>query len=97
MVSVLLEDENIRVHVNAGMSLREIARKAGSSMEFGCRVGDCSTCVAYVKSGIELLSAKQEKEEQVLKMLGTPAMHLRLMCQCSVQADEGEIVISYCS
>lgn len=95
MATVVLLDDNIKVKVSEGTTLRKIALKTGASMEFGCRVGDCSTCVAYVENGMEHLNAMSEKESKVLAMLGVQTDGLRLMCQCQVESAEGEIEISY--
>lgn len=95
MVSVFLKDDNIKVNVPSGKNFREIARKAGASMEFGCRVGDCSTCAAKVITGNELLSEINEKETLALLAIGEYEGDLRLMCQCTIEAEEGEIEISY--
>ncbi len=95
MATIVLLDDNIRVKVSDGTTLRKVALKTGASMEFGCRVGDCSTCVAYVESGMEYLNEKSEKEHKVLQMLGEDTRELRLMCQCEVNASEGEVLISY--
>jgi len=95
MVTVILKDDNIIAHTSVGKSLREVARKSGASMEFGCRVGDCSTCIAKVIRGKELLNPINAKELLVLEAIGTQDDSLRLMCQCSVEAMEGEIEISY--
>lgn len=94
MATVVFSDDNIRVKVPVGMTVREAAGKCGSSLEFGCRVGDCSTCVAHVTEGMLLLSDKTEKELAALKMIGSDISELRLMCQCKVRCEEGEIVIS---
>mgnify|MGYP002629853235 CR=1 FL=1 len=95
MVSVFLKDDNIKVNVSTGKSLREIARKSGASMEFGCRIGDCSTCVAKVLTGNNLLNKINAKELLALNAMGTNEENLRLMCQCNIEAEEGEIIISY--
>ena len=95
MVTVFLKEDNIKASVAKGKSLREVARKSGASMEFGCRVGDCSTCIAKVVKGNELLSEINAKELLVLEAIGSEDKNLRLMCQCSVEAEEGEIEISY--
>lgn len=95
MVTVILKDDNIKATVTKGKSLREVARKSGASMEFGCRVGDCSTCIAQVIKGNDLLSERNYKEDLVLDVIGPTEKTLRLMCQCSVEAEEGEIEISY--
>ncbi len=95
MINIFLEDDNINVKVPKDKSLRYVATKTGASMEFGCRVGDCLTCIAKVKSGMQYLNDKNEKEIRALEILASDVSGLRLMCQCSVKADEGEIVISY--
>ena len=95
MVSLFLKDDNIKINVTQGKTLREIAKKSGASMEFGCRVGDCSTCIAKVTRGKELLNPINAKELLVLEAIGAQDDSLRLMCQCSVAAMEGEIEISY--
>ena len=95
MVTIFLQNDNIRVKVPLDTTLREVATKTGASMEFGCRVGDCTTCVAHVRSGMELLNTKTDKELRALEMLGGDVSELRLMCQCRVLCEEGEVVISY--
>lgn len=94
MVTVVFADDNIRAKVPEGMSVRTAAQKCGASMEFGCRVGDCTTCAAYVTEGMLFLSDKTDKEMATLGMLGSDIEQMRLMCQCTVRCDEGEIVIS---
>jgi ferredoxin len=94
MATVYFADDNIRVRVPVGMTLREAARKTGSSMEFGCRVGDCTTCAAHVKAGMLYLSDKTDKELAALRMISDDIGELRLLCQCSVRSEEGEIVVS---
>ncbi len=95
MVTVFLRNDNIKVKVPHGMNLRQVAVKSGASMEFGCRVGDCATCIAKVEAGNELLNEVTNKERIALEMLGPQYSGCRLMCQCIVEGQEGEIVISY--
>ena len=95
MATVVLKNDNIKVKAPPGTTLRQIATKTGAAMEFGCRVGDCATCVAHVSSGMIYLSEKNEKELNALSMLGGDVSELRLMCQCAVRCEEGEVVISY--
>lgn len=95
MATVILSNDNIKVKVPIGMTLREVAQKTGASMEFGCRVGDCATCIAYVAEGMQYLNDINQKEIKALKMLNIDSAQLRLMCQCSVVSEEGEILISY--
>ena len=94
MATVIFKEERIRVSVPAGMTMRDVALKCGSSIPFGCRVGDCATCVVHVESGMIYLSDKNDKELKVLEMLGGDVSELRLICQCRVRCEQGEIVIS---
>ena len=95
MATVILRNDNIKVNVPSGMSLRQISLKTGASMEFGCRVGECTTCVAIVETGMEYLSEMNQKEITAFELLDIRSDSIRLMCQCTVEKDEGEIVISY--
>jgi ferredoxin len=95
MTSLYLKDDNIKVKVPPGMTLRQIAKKTGASMEFGCRVGDCGTCIAKIEEGMECLNALNQKELDVFAILNQQSEGHRLMCQCTVESREGEIVISY--
>ena len=94
MAYVTFKDDNIRVKVSPGTTMRQVADKCGSSIPFGCRVGDCATCIVHVESGMLYLSEKSEKELKVLEMLGGDVSGLGLICQCQVRCEEGEIVIS---
>ena len=95
MATVYLKDDNIRVKVPYGMNLRQVAMKTGASMVFGCRVGDCGTCLATVEQGIELLNELSSKESAMFVMLDQQPRDQRFMCQTVVEGQEGEIVISY--
>jgi ferredoxin len=94
MATVVFLDDNIRVKVPVGMSIRDAALRSGASMNFGCRAGDCTTCAAHIKSGMLYLNDKTEKELGALKMIGDDISELRLMCQCKVRCAEGEITVS---
>ncbi|WP_345975745.1 2Fe-2S iron-sulfur cluster-binding protein [Sulfurimonas sp. HSL3-7] len=95
MVTVFLKNDNIKVKVPLGTTMRQVALKSGAAMEFGCRVGDCGTCIAHVTSGMDKLNTKSDKELHILGILGGNVRELRLMCQCEVRCEEGEIEISY--
>jgi ferredoxin len=95
VATVYLKDDNLKVKVKPGMNLRQVAMKTGASMEFGCRVGDCGTCIAKVDEGMEFLNEVSPKEKAVFSMLDQDIGDKRLMCQTVVEDQEGEIVISY--
>lgn len=95
MVTVYLVNDNIRAKVPSGATMRQVATKTGSSMEFGCRVGDCGTCVAHVEKGMDLLSVPNEKERKLIEIIGGDLAMQRLMCQAKVEGEKGEIIIKY--
>lgn len=95
MATVILSNDNIKVKVPAGMSIRQVAQKTGATIDFCCRVGDCGACVATVNTGMEHLTAINNKEIKAFELLGIKSDHSRLMCQCSVESEEGEIMITY--
>lgn len=93
MATVLLKRDNIKVKVPAGTTMRKVATKTGASLEFGCRVGDCGSCVATVESGMEHLSVPNDKERHIMTIIEGDLSVQRLMCQVDVINDAGEIVI----
>lgn len=95
MATVFLSNDNIKVKVPVGMSIRQVAQKTGASMGFGCRIGDCTTCIALVDQGMQYLNAITRQEIKALEMLDQKMGNMRLMCQCTVESIEGEIIISY--
>jgi len=97
MAVIILKNDNIKVAAKAGKTMRQIAMKSGASMEFGCRVGDCSTCTAKILSGKEFVTPMTEKEKNTLTTIDCNDEDIRLMCQCEVSSDEGEIIIEYVS
>lgn len=95
MATVFIRNDNIKVKVPVGMSMQQVAQKTGASMGFGCRAGDCTTCFASVEQGMEYLNAITPKEIKALEILDQKVGDKRLMCQCTVESLEGEIIISY--
>ncbi len=95
MAKVILENDHIKVDVPAGTPMRKVAEKTHASMNFGCRVGDCSSCIARVVSGMEYLSVLSPKEERLLPLIDGVDETMRLMCQCQIISDQGEVIIRY--
>lgn len=95
MASVVFLDDNIRVNAKKGKTIRQITNAVGASLNFGCRVGDCGSCECRVLNGVEYLSPLSIKEKNYFEMLNVEDSERRLMCQCSVESDDGEIVIKY--
>jgi ferredoxin len=80
---VTFEDVDITVNVPAGTRLIEVSEKIGAGIIYGCREGDCGTCMMHVVEGWNNLSEPTVLEQKVLKdnMAGR---HDRLACQAQV-------------
>ncbi|MDD5249460.1 MAG: 2Fe-2S iron-sulfur cluster binding domain-containing protein [Rhodocyclaceae bacterium] len=87
---VTFADVGVTVSVPAGTRLIEVSEKVGAGITYGCREGDCCTCLTNVVSGDENLAASSVLEDQVLKDNLAPRHH-RLACQAQVLG--GEIVV----
>jgi ferredoxin len=87
---VTFEDIGVTVTVPAGTRLIEVSEKVGAGITYGCREGECCTCLTKVVSGNENLAAPSILEDQVLKDNLAPRHH-RLACQAQVL--EGDIVV----
>lgn len=95
MATVLFQDDNIRINVRKEKTIRQVASSCGASLNFGCRVGDCGACESTIVSGVEYLSRQSLKEKKYFSLLGIDDVSKRLMCQCSIESDDGEITIKY--
>jgi ferredoxin len=87
---VTFEDVGVTVMVPAGTRLIEISEKVGAGITYGCREGECCTCLTKIVSGHENLAAPSVLEDQVLKNNLAPRHH-RLACQAQVLG--GELVV----
>lgn len=95
MAIVVFQDDNIKINVKKGKTVRQIASSCGASLNFGCRVGDCGACESTVTQGSGYLSVRSPKEEKYFSLLGIDDQSKRLMCQCSIESEDGEITIEY--
>ncbi|MCK9282658.1 MAG: 2Fe-2S iron-sulfur cluster binding domain-containing protein [Rhodocyclaceae bacterium] len=87
---VTFQDVGVTVTVPAGTRLIEISEKIGAGITYGCREGECCTCVTKIVSGDENLAAPSVLEAQVLKDNLVPSKH-RLACQAQVLG--GDVVV----
>ncbi|MCB1768897.1 MAG: 2Fe-2S iron-sulfur cluster binding domain-containing protein, partial [Candidatus Competibacteraceae bacterium] len=60
-------DINVTVTVPAGTRVIEISDKLNSGIIYGCREGDCGTCLMKVVEGMENLSEPSALEARILK------------------------------
>lgn len=83
---VTFSDINLTVSVPIGSRVIEISEKVGSNLIYGCREGDCGTCLMKVEDGWENLSTPTVVEEKVLRE-NQAGRHYRLACQAQVLGD----------
>jgi ferredoxin len=84
---VTFEDIGVTVTVPAGTRLIEVSESVGAGIVYGCREGECCTCLTQVVSGAENLAPPSMLEDQVLKDNLAPRQH-RLACQAQVLGGE---------
>lgn len=81
--SLTFEDINVTVSVPAGTRVIEVSEKVGAGITYGCREGDCGTCIMKVTDGWENLSEPSVLEDKVLRE-NMAGKHNRLACQAQV-------------
>jgi ferredoxin len=87
---VTFRDIGITVNVPVGSRIIEISEKVGAGLIYGCREGDCGTCLMKVDEGWNNLTTPSIVEEKILKE-NLAGKHNRLACQAQVL---GDVVIS---
>ncbi|MDR3347879.1 MAG: (2Fe-2S)-binding protein [Helicobacteraceae bacterium] len=85
----------LAVNCKPGETLQAVIEKMGSGLPFGCRDGQCGTCIVDVVSGMDFLSPKTEKEKVVLANFPDASPNARLVCQMKVQKHDGLIRLKY--
>lgn len=85
----------LAVNVKPGKTIQDVVEASGSALPFGCRDGECGTCIVMVESGMEFLSEKNSKEEVVLKTVGEPSPKARLACQMKIVHPNGLVRLKY--
>jgi ferredoxin len=79
-------DIDMTVVVPAGTRVIEISDKVNSGIIYGCREGDCGTCIMKVVSGWENLTKPSILEDKVLRE-NFAGQQFRLACQAQVLGD----------
>ncbi len=79
-------DINVTVTVPAGVRVIEISDRLNSGIIYGCREGDCGTCLMKVVEGMENLTEPSALEAKVLKE-HFAGRDIRLACQAQVLGD----------
>jgi ferredoxin len=88
--NVTFEDIGVTVSVPAGTRLIEISEKVGAGITYGCREGECGTCMMKIVSGMENMSERSVLEDKVLQE-NMAGRQNRLACQAQVLG--GEVVV----
>ena len=85
----------LAINVHPGQTIQDIVERAGSALPFGCRDGECGTCIVEVESGMEFLSPVTDKEKKVLQNLGLTTEKTRLSCQMKIAEPNGLVRLKY--
>ncbi|NCD11315.1 MAG: (2Fe-2S)-binding protein [Epsilonproteobacteria bacterium] len=87
----------LAINVKPGATIQDVVEASGSALPFGCRDGQCGTCVVEIVQGMEFLSPKNAKELKVLKEIcvGTCSDKARLACQMKIEKPNGVVRIKY--
>ena len=85
--TITFEDINVTVTVPAGTRVIEISEKVGSGITYGCREGDCGTCMMKVDEGWNNLSEASVLEDKIRRD-HFAGKHNRLACQAQVLGGE---------
>ncbi len=88
--NVTFEKLGVTLSVPAGTRLIEVSEKIGAGITYGCREGECATCMVKIVSGMEHMSERSVLEDKVLQE-NMAARDQRLACQAQVLG--GDIVV----
>ncbi|MBL4693768.1 (2Fe-2S)-binding protein [Candidatus Gracilibacteria bacterium] len=67
--------------------LKEVTKRAGWPIAYGCEDGMCGTCIVKVNSGATAMGEIGDKEGQTLDIMDMKDGAHRLACQCKVGGD----------
>ncbi|MBU1659169.1 2Fe-2S iron-sulfur cluster binding domain-containing protein [bacterium] len=92
---VEIVNDFLAINVKPGKTIQDIVEASGSALPFGCRDGECGTCIVSIESGMEFLSDMTDKEKAVMKMLNESNPKARLSCQMKIVQPNGLIRLKY--
>jgi len=92
-VQVRFAPEDSAVDAEVGMSLLEVAERAGQKIEAGCRMGVCGADPVAVLNGMEGLTAPDEDELNTLGRLGHAA-NTRMACCARVMSGSVTVALT---
>lgn len=81
--------------IEPGQSILEVALKNDIELHHNCGgVCACSTCHLYVEKGDEHLEELSDREEDFIDRAVNPRLNSRLGCQCVLQEETGEVIVT---
>jgi len=83
---ITFADIDLTVTVPVGSRVVETSEKVGAGLIYGCREGDCGTCLMQVVEGWDNLSVPSIVEDKILREAAA-GRHHRLACQAQVLGD----------
>ncbi|MDX9796383.1 MAG: 2Fe-2S iron-sulfur cluster-binding protein [Sulfurimonadaceae bacterium] len=94
---VEIVNDFLAINVQPGSTIQDVVEASGSALPFGCRDGECGTCVVEIEQGMEFLSPINDKEKKVIKenCAGTCTDKTRLSCQMKIVKPNGIVRIKY--
>jgi len=92
---VEIMNDFLAINVKPGKTIQDIVEASGSALPFGCRDGECGTCIVTIESGMEFLSDVTDKEKAVMKMLNEANPKARLSCQMKITEPNGLVRLKY--
>lgn len=96
LVKVKLINDNTEFHVPPGEKIMDHLPDSCTLM-FGCKKGQCGTCICTIRSGEHMLVSKSQTEEETIRNAGG-SPNQRLCCQLWVKQEivkEEEIEMEY--
>lgn len=86
MPKVTFQNDDIVVDVELEVDLKDVTKKNGWPVVYGCEDGVCGTCLIKVEDN-EGLNEPTDVERQTLEIMGMDDGNYRLACQCKVKGD----------
>ena len=63
---VEIVNDFLAINVKPGSTIQDVVEASGSALPFGCRDGQCGTCLVTIEQGMEFISELNEKEKKVI-------------------------------
>jgi ferredoxin len=83
MPTLTFERSAIQFEFESAINLLELE----DYIMFGCKSGNCGTCVIKIIEGADNLSERTEREDRLFELTGETDPSMRLACQCRAFGD----------